>query len=84
MTTIGEAVALEELSGILKEEEAKEKVRQQLKKEMESIKRGECLKYTAKAGMGTIAELALRTLVAEIKGLRIICKDDCAYIYRDR
>lgn len=78
----GEPVSSEKLREVLDRQVDREKASLTLKAEMESIKPGECLRYEAKPGLDSIAELSIRVFTSEIPGLELIKEGNDIYVYR--
>ena len=81
---IGKPVSPTELKGVLEKEKAFEDLLQDLKEELRSIKKGECLAYKLNPELpAIIRSLPLDQIIAEIKGLKKARQGDTVYVYRE-
>ena len=81
---IGKPVSSDEFEKVLDREKTRQEFRKQLEDELRGIKKGECLIYEVKEGLGTFAEMSFSLFVEKLGGLKMITEGDWTYIYREK
>jgi len=81
---IGKPVSGDELRKLLDRQAEKDRLVEQMEKELKALKPGECLVYESKPEAPLWAEVGLSLLVNKIKGLKRIKEGSHNYVYREK